>query len=306
MKTRVGLAAGLMALLAAGSVVGQETQTERQTDRQSERQTERQTEGRRGGLQSATGESARSVVRPLAGMLAHGNKAEIELGQLALQKSQNDEVKQFAQQMIDDHTAFLGKLKQFNPRIELAAASQQSGQQPRGAQGAQPGNAEQAQPRNAEDAQPGNANAQPRADNPDRERTPGQQARRGQGDDDGQRGGRQSQIMQIHDRACEMKLQMTKEMLSQYEGQDFDMGYLGHQVVAHIEMLAHLKAMQDVGDSEFQQLVTEGAQTTQQHLDHAKMLCKQLEGKEGADTSGATRQRSTNDATERAEERPQP
>src|SRR5580704_9674118 len=33
-----------------------------------------------------------------------GGMTEIQLGQLALQKSSNDDVKQFAQKMIDDHT----------------------------------------------------------------------------------------------------------------------------------------------------------------------------------------------------------
>ena len=32
------------------------------------------------------------------------NKAEIMLGQLALQKSSNDKIKEFAQKMIDDHS----------------------------------------------------------------------------------------------------------------------------------------------------------------------------------------------------------
>lgn len=300
MKSRAAVTAGLMALLAAGSLLGQETQTQRQTEG-------RQTEGRRAGQQSVTSESGRSAVRPLAAMLSKGNKAEIELAQLALQKSQNEEVKKFAQQMIQDHTEFLGKLKQFNPQIELVSTT---ARQPGNAADAQPFNAEEAQPRNAEEAQPRSAvQPQLRDDNPDRERTPGQQGRigRGQSDDvDGQRGGRQSQLMQIHDRACEMKLQMTKQLLSEYEGQDFDMGYLGQQVVAHIDMLAHLKAMQNVGDSEFQQLVTEGAQTTQQHLDHAKMLCRQLEGKEGADTSRATPGGNTRTNTSDNTERPQP
>ena len=43
---------------------------------------------------------------------AQSNMAEIELSRLALQKSNNDNIKQFAQQMIDDHTAAGEKLKQ--------------------------------------------------------------------------------------------------------------------------------------------------------------------------------------------------
>ncbi|CAN7686645.1 DUF4142 domain-containing protein [Pseudoduganella sp. LjRoot289] len=43
--------------------------------------------------------------------LAQGNMAEIEAGKIALQKSQNAEVKSFAQQMIDDHTKGLQEVQ---------------------------------------------------------------------------------------------------------------------------------------------------------------------------------------------------
>jgi putative membrane protein len=42
---------------------------------------------------------------------AQANMAEVELGKLALQKSTQDEVKKFAQMMIDDHSKALDELK---------------------------------------------------------------------------------------------------------------------------------------------------------------------------------------------------
>ncbi|MFC7515402.1 DUF4142 domain-containing protein [Herbaspirillum sp. GCM10030257] len=44
--------------------------------------------------------------------LAEANLAEIETGKLALEKSQNDQVKAFAQKMIDDHTQSQKELEQ--------------------------------------------------------------------------------------------------------------------------------------------------------------------------------------------------
>jgi putative membrane protein len=43
--------------------------------------------------------------------LAHANIAEIETGKMALEKSQSDQVKKFAQHMIDDHTSALKELQ---------------------------------------------------------------------------------------------------------------------------------------------------------------------------------------------------
>lgn len=40
-----------------------------------------------------------------------GNMAEVQMGQLALEKSSDDQVKQFAQRMVDDHGKMLDQLK---------------------------------------------------------------------------------------------------------------------------------------------------------------------------------------------------
>src|ERR1700761_3553058 len=40
-----------------------------------------------------------------------GNMAEVQMGQLALEKSSDDQVKQFAQRMVDDHTKMLDQMK---------------------------------------------------------------------------------------------------------------------------------------------------------------------------------------------------
>ncbi len=46
-----------------------------------------------------------------------GGMAEVQLGQLALQKSSNDDVKQFAQHMIDDHTKMGDEMKPIAAQI---------------------------------------------------------------------------------------------------------------------------------------------------------------------------------------------
>src|SRR5277367_5699473 len=46
-----------------------------------------------------------------------GNMAEVQLGQLALQKSSSDDVKQFAQKMVDDHTKMGDEMKPIAQQI---------------------------------------------------------------------------------------------------------------------------------------------------------------------------------------------
>src|SRR5271168_1180712 len=58
---------------------------------------------------SQTGPSATDRVFVRKAM--QGSMAEVQLGQLTLQKSNNDQVKQFAQRMIDDHTKLNQQMK---------------------------------------------------------------------------------------------------------------------------------------------------------------------------------------------------
>lgn len=43
--------------------------------------------------------------------LAQANMAEVQVGKMAMEKSQSDQVKQFAQKMVDDHGSALSELK---------------------------------------------------------------------------------------------------------------------------------------------------------------------------------------------------
>jgi len=76
------------------------------------------------------------------------------------------------------------------------------------------------------------------------------------------------------------QLAMTKEVLMRYEGQDFDMGYLGEQVIAHIQMLAKLHAMKNQGSQQFQAAVQEMIPTVEEHFKHATRLSRQLQDRD--------------------------
>jgi len=63
------------------------------------------------GMGSAYAQSLAKADEKALKDMAIANMAEVETGKIALQKSQNAEVKAFAQQMIDDHTKGLDEVK---------------------------------------------------------------------------------------------------------------------------------------------------------------------------------------------------
>jgi putative membrane protein len=56
-----------------------------------------------------------------------GDMAEVQLGQLALQKSSNDDVKHFAQKMVDDHTKLGDEMKQVAQQLSVKVPDSPSG-----------------------------------------------------------------------------------------------------------------------------------------------------------------------------------
>ncbi|MCC9642846.1 DUF4142 domain-containing protein [Rhodopirellula sp. JC740] len=88
------------------------------------------------------------------------------------------------------------------------------------------------------------------------------------------------QLCQIADQACDNAMRMTRDMLNRYEGQDFQMAFLGQQCVAHTMMLAELKAIESTGPQELQPLAQEAISKVESHLGKAKQLAKKLEDKE--------------------------
>ena len=71
--------------------------------------------GNRSGNSNDSGDADRKFVTEAA----IGGMAEVRLGQIAAQKAMDDEVKQFGQRMVDDHSRANGELKQIASRKGL-------------------------------------------------------------------------------------------------------------------------------------------------------------------------------------------
>ncbi len=191
--------------------------------------------------------------------LMRGNQAEIELAQIAQKEAKHEKVKQFAQMMIKDHQQAL-------------QAVQQQQQSMQGSHGA-----------NATRANAGNTevitNGQPAATNPGVT----EQATISQPNDQNQsqHAGMQQnhvpqQLVQLMDRTCTNSLEQSKEMLQQHRDEDFDMAYIGQQIVMHSMMLAELKALESDGPKQLQPIVQNAKRTTESHMKEAKQIAEQL------------------------------
>ena len=76
------------------------------------------------GMQTAGQPSP--VDRMFVSKAMQGSMAEVQLGQLTLQKSNNEQVKQFAQRMIDDHTKLNDQMKPVAQQLGVTVPNQVS------------------------------------------------------------------------------------------------------------------------------------------------------------------------------------
>ncbi len=80
-----------------------------------------------GGIPGNTDDSPGQIMdKAFVRKALEGGMVEVQLGQLALQKSNNADVKQFAQQMIDDHTKLGDAMKQVAQQMSVPAPASPS------------------------------------------------------------------------------------------------------------------------------------------------------------------------------------
>ena len=189
-----------------------------------------------GARTAPEGEHAGKLDKHIAACLLLGNRAEIALGEFAQTRAQNEQVKQFAQMMVEEHQQMVQKLEQVAP--ELAAQTQLQTTSERGA-------------------------AAPAASAP----ADNQRAGGNEGD---------AQMLALGRKIKEKCLQLTQQQLGEKQGADFDKAYIGQQLVAHTGMLAELQATQEYVNGDLRPILEEGVKTTEHHLETAKQIMDQL------------------------------
>jgi predicted outer membrane protein len=205
--------------------------------------------------------------RQIVEWLKVDNQNEIALAEIAEEKASDSDVKKFARQMVDEHTEFLQKL-------DRTIGSTQTGQQQRQTGQQQPG-------------QQRRQTAQPTRQN-------GQFAQ-----------GRSQQqgldLVALKHQLGEQCRQSASRELQRKSGAEFDKCYMGMQLGMHMQMLDTLKVFSRYASPELDQLIENGEETTESHLDHAKKIIASLEGQSDASARSARRQ--TRDRDESSEER---
>jgi predicted outer membrane protein len=231
-----------------------ENRAERQENRDA-RQAERAgTADRPAGIAQQNSGQANNLDQFIATCLLIGNQEEVALAQDAVQRAENENVKQFAQMLVDDHQKAIQKLQQHaKPGISLAAS----------------GDATAATRPVSDQSNQVATNQSPTAQQYTANRVDLDQNSAGTAALD--------QVLKMQQQAAQECLTMTKAAMQQKQGAEFDKAFAGSQIGAHIGMLAKLKASQQHASPELASMINESEQTVQKHLDHAKQLCQELE-----------------------------
>lgn len=187
----------------------------------------------------------------LAACLISDNEGEVAIAKFVHQKTQNADVKEFADQMIKDHNEFLKKLSRFAP---LSTAIQESDSSTTA----------------KEDR---SATEKPTTATPRTQPVAGQDAT-----------GRVDlvRIKQEIGRQC---VETAKKELGEKKGADLDKCFMGMQVGVHLHMADALKVIKNYSSQQLRSVLEEGEQTVDEHLDHARKILKDLEGKRSERTA---------------------
>jgi predicted outer membrane protein len=317
LRARFGvLSAGLVCLLLSYAVAQQDTPIDKtrvdanstgQADRATTEQVDPTTSGVGGRtvgefnqnrLNYRAAQTAAAGHNPvehfLAACLLGQNKAEVELSQIALQKSENAEVKQFAQKMVTDHQKMI---EQLQPIAMAQGGANRAASSILGGNSEAQGRSETTEGRTSDTrALPGSSGASQTiapsgtsAAVPPVTATAEATAGANLSATAAGRVNAVHDLMQIERQINDRCLQMAKEELQQKSGAEFDKCYVGNAIGMHAHALAALEVIGKQTQGTLAQVAQQAQPGVQQHLDHAKQLMKQLEGQ-----SSATAQRDTN------------
>ncbi len=193
------------------------------------------------------------------------NQNEIELANLALQKTTSSDVKQFAEKMIADHQKMNEQLARFTGNQVPGNATAQRATQPDG-QAPQQAQANSGQRRfQVDQAEP---NRRTVARVTDQGEIPGQPRQQGT-------------MLSLKQELADQCLASARQELDRKSGREFDNCYMHMQIGAHAYVVDAMQVFQRHASSELKQALAAGEQTAQAHLQMAKKIVENHD--QGAD-----------------------
>jgi predicted outer membrane protein len=262
------MAAGAAVLVTVALVSAQERR-ETQDQNKAKQKTER--ESRDSTTQSGRDQAGRGRSQgddQLVMWLASENEGEIALGKFASERAQNDEVKEFAQMMVKDHSEFLNKLHQ------IAPTASKGGAEPATAREQTRTESDKRSTTRKDEARPDESKrTQPKADAAQTKPADDATIRRSYADPE-----RGTDLLRIKQEIAKQCLETSKKELGEKSGADFDKCYMGQQIMAHLGMADTLKVVKNYASPELKQLLEDGEKAVQGHLAHAKVIMKQIDG----------------------------
>lgn len=218
----------------------------------------------------------------LAACLIVDNEGEIAIAKFVASKSQNSDVKEFAETMVAEHEAFLKKLSQFSATSSIprdpTTHSQPNRDSATTTTNRDNSNAANNPNANRDNTAANNQNANNQNVNRDPNAAPNTNpnpAIRTNTTAAVAHGGLDHiRIKQEIGRAC---VETMKKELGDKKGAKFDECYVGSQIGMHLHMADTLKVLKNYASPQLRAVLEEGEKTTAEHLDHARTLMKDLE-----------------------------
>jgi len=230
--------------------VGFTSQTFGQQNDPAARPDDRASSADRAGQPDQLGQKGQHIDQMVANQAFEMSKGEIDLANFALKRTQNEEVRRFAQMMIEDHTNLNNQLAKFaSPELSRNAGNEAN---PAG------GRTETGTP-SQPTAAPGTSLT---------ERNPADR-----GTETAAGGNSHVQICQ--DIGAEIGSKIEKE-LGRYQGSDFDRAYTGQQFWGHVTFVGFSRGAEKHVSKDLQQVLDQGATTAEKHLEHCRTLIRNL------------------------------
>jgi len=238
----------------------------------------------------------KAIAEYFAGKLMLMDQSTIQLAQLAEERSTNEKVKQFARMLAEEHTKCSEMLRESAPGV-VGVTELQSAEITQVAGFRGPTDADE---KTDAVVRPAKGERNPARKPDDAEQLTGNDpADKDHADDSKHHRAAHTmtplhRILSIDRQATENYVQSTTEMLNKYQGQEFDMGFLGFTIGSHTWALAELKAMDSVGDEKFRKLISDATTKVEQHMMKAEELSKEL-GADSAQNRNTTRPTTSNE-----------